>query len=166
MSTKKITTAAVSAAIIFIVTAVVAIPLPIGGGGAYLNLGDSVIYLVSAVLGGPLGAISAAIGSCLADIVRGSMTYALPTFIIKGLMGLVFGLIIKKNNSLLRYSVAAVICGLIMTLGYGIYELAMFGVEYAALSVPLNLIQLAGSAVVAVVLYKIPYKLKLGPHLG
>lgn len=110
----------------------------------------------------PLGCLSAATGSCLADIARGSMIYALPTFIIKGLMGLIFGLIIKSHYSLIRYSIATVICGVIMILGYGLYELAAFGTEYAALSVPLNLIQLGGSSIVAIVLYKIPCKIKAG----
>lgn len=158
MSIKKISFSAICASLIFAVTWLVSVPIP-GGGGAYLNLGDAMIYISAGILGGPVGCAAAAIGSCLADIAYGSMIYAIPTFVIKGTMGLVFGLITRKTG-LLRYVLAALLCGGIMTLGYGVFELCVFGKEYAAVAVVGNLVQWFGSAAIAIALYRVPLKLR------
>ncbi|HBU13081.1 MAG TPA: hypothetical protein DEB31_10295, partial [Clostridiales bacterium] len=62
MNTKKITTAAVMAALIFVVTWLVRIPVA-PGYAAYFNFGDVVIYSCAYILGGPLAMAAAAAGS-------------------------------------------------------------------------------------------------------
>jgi uncharacterized membrane protein len=146
-----ITYSAVSAAIIFIATWVFKIPIP--GTSGYINLGDSMIY-ISAYLLGPVAAAASAIGSALADLAGGYAVYIPATFIVKGLMGLVFALLSKKR-SFAPYIVACVIGGAIMTAGYFVYEICVFGIAYALTSVPYNLAQWGGNVVVAAALYPV-----------
>ena len=148
---RKLTTCAVTAAVVFLVTWTVKFPVP-GTSGGYLNFGDVVIYISALLLGGPAAAVSAAIGSGFADLAAGSVVYIPATFVIKGLMGLLCGAI-AYQKSFMRYVIACAIGGAVMTTGYYLYELIMFGAEYAALSIPFNLIQWIGSAVAAVVLF-------------
>ena len=89
---KKIAYAGVLAALVFAGTEL-HIPTAIG----HINLGDLVI-LVSAYVLGPFAFIPAAIGSTLADLLAGYPQYAGATFIIKGVMGLVAGLLLKRNK--------------------------------------------------------------------
>ena len=67
------------------------IPTTIG----YINLGDGVILVASYFLG-PVAFFPAAIGSALGDLIAGYPIYIAPTFVIKGLMGVVAGLIMSK----------------------------------------------------------------------
>ena len=70
---------------------VIRIPVPRTGG--YINLGGSAIY-VSALLFGPTyGLVVGGIGSALADFIGGYAVFAPFTLIIKGIEGLVVGII-------------------------------------------------------------------------
>ena len=70
--------------------------IPTGTGG-YVHFGDSIIYVASAFLGPICGAVVGAVGHSLADILTGHIIFALPTFIIKGLMGFAIGKLLYKN---------------------------------------------------------------------
>ena len=86
-STYKIVLASLFAALICVATMLVQIPIPATGG--YANLGDGVI-LICAFLMNPVYAIMAAgIGSMLADLLAGYMSYALGTLIIKAGVALI-----------------------------------------------------------------------------
>jgi hypothetical protein len=69
-------------------------------------------------------------------------------------MGLICGYI-AAGRKFLIYAVSAIVGGAVMTAGYGLYELAVFGGKYAAVSLPFNLIQWAGSAAAAIVLFPV-----------
>lgn len=159
---RRITYSAISAAIIFVATWVFKIPIP--GTSGYINLGDSMIYL-SAFLLGPLGAAASALGSVLADLAGGYVAYIPGTFIIKGLMGLIFGLISRKRTFAL-YAVACIIGGALMTVGYAVYELCLFGFAYAATSAPYNLAQWGGNIAVALILYPAAVRLQKVTNLN
>jgi uncharacterized membrane protein len=148
---RRIAYSALMAALIFVVTWLIKLPVP-GTNGGYINLGDTVIFFSAYLLGGPLAAISAAVGSMFADFVLGSLIYMPATFVIKGLMGLIFGLM-AKNRRLPMYIIASIICGAVMTLGYAVYETAVFGLAYAIGALPYNLLQWGGSIAAAIVLY-------------
>ena len=149
-STKKITYAAIAAAIVFLVTWTVKLPVP-GTSGAYLNFGDVVITVTAFLLGGPAAAGAAACGSFLADLATGSAIYAVPTFFIKGLMALVCGAVSRKKTTR-GYILSGFAGGAVMVAGYGLFELFFFGAAYAAVSLPFNLIQWFAGAGAAVVL--------------
>lgn len=88
----RIALCGVLAAVVFLAT-----QLKINTSIGYANLGDGFI-LASAFLLGPIAFFPAAIGSALADLFLGYANYVPATFIIKGLMGLVAGLILKQKN--------------------------------------------------------------------
>ncbi len=155
-----ITFSAVSAAIIFIGTWVFKIPIP--GTSGYINLGDSMIY-ISAFLLGPVAAAAAAIGSALADLAGGYAVYIPATLIIKGLMGLIFALLSRKR-AFAPYAVACVTGGAVMTAGYAVFEIFVFGFAYALTSVPYNLAQWGGNVVIAILLYPLAVRVQKAAH--
>lgn len=161
-NTKKITETAIAAALIFVVTLTARFPIPVPlASGAYLNLGDVVIYLAAFLLGGPWAAAAAAIGSSLADLAAGAAVYALPTFVIKGCMALVWVRVAGRTNSARRYILAGFAGGLVMAGGYGLFEWAAFGGAYALVSLPFNVIQWVAGAGVSAVLYPAVQRLAL-----
>ncbi len=138
-------------ALIFLVTFLVAIPVP--GTSAYVNMGDSVIYCAGLLLNMPWAAAAAGIGSALADWAIGFPVYIPATIIIKALMGLVCAAMMK-NAKFPRFVLASVIGGAIMFTGYFLYEIFfMGGLGYAVQTVVGDLIQWAGGVAGATVLY-------------
>jgi hypothetical protein len=63
-----------------------------------------------------------------------------------------------------RYIIACLLGGAVMTLGYGLYELFLFGTGYALASLPANLIQWAGGSAIGIAL--LPVLKKLYPYLN
>ena len=147
---KKITITSVMTALIFVITMFVKIPL--GINGAYWNAGDVIIYMCAYILGGPLTAIAAAIGSGLADLAGGAFLYILPTVIIKAVMGIVAGIITKRQN-IGFYFLGAIAAGAIMAGAYSLYEYLLFGSGALAITLPFNLIQWFGGVGIAMLFY-------------
>ena len=137
------------AALVFIGTEL-KIPTAIG----YMNLGDGVILIASFFIG-PAAFFPAAIGSALGDLIAGYPVYIAPTFVIKGLMGLVAALIMKQSHGkkaagLVLRLVAGIIAELIMVGGYFAFEMLMYGAEAALGSVAFNFIQAGAAIVIAI----------------
>lgn len=152
MNIKRITYAAIAAAIVFVATRI--IYFPVGTGGAYVHFGDAFIYFSAFLLGGPIAAIAAGIGSAICDLSLGYTIYLPATLVIKGLMGLTAGLLMK-NRKFWVYILACVIGGAIMTVGYAIYETFVFGFPTAIANAPANLFQWGVSIVIAAVLFTV-----------
>ena len=111
--------------------------------------------LVASYLIGPVAFFPAAIGSALSDLIAGYPMYIAPTFVIKGIMGVVAGLIMlrargKNAVSVVLRIVAAAAAELIMVGGYFSFEAVYYDVAAAAGSVPFNFIQAGAAAVVAI----------------
>ena len=137
------------AALVFIGTEL-KIPTAIG----YMNLGDGVILIASYFLG-PAAFFPAAIGSALGDLIAGYPVYIAPTFVIKGLMGLIAALImsvshVKKTVGVLIRILAGIVAELIMVGGYFAFEIFMYGREAALGSVAFNFIQAGVAIVIAI----------------
>jgi len=158
-SIKNIAVAGICAALVFVVTFLIKIPVPISMSGAYINLGDTIIYIVAFLINPIFAMLAAGIGSAIADIMFGAGVYILPTLLIKGLMGFACAMI-NKNGSFVRYVLACVVGGVIMVVGYGAFEAFAFGISVAIANMPYNLIQFAGGIIVAVVFYKVLPRLK------
>ena len=124
--------------VIAMLTLFASVPLPMGSGGAYLNAGDAAIYAAAYVLGPAGGAVTAALGSALADMLHGAMVYAPVTLVIKGLMGLIAGLLFKR----LRLG-SLPIAGLVMPAGYFAFERILYGSGTALFGLWTNAIQYA-----------------------
>ena len=142
MSVRKLTFTALFAAVTCLCTVVFIIPLPFG----YVNMGD-VTVLLSAVLLGPFaGAVSAGLGSALADIFAGFGVYAPATLVIKALMAVVCYYAVRSLCAvglpkILAHILAALLAETVMVFGYFAYESFLYGVAGAAGSIPWNAMQ-------------------------
>lgn len=150
ISSRKIVISAMAAAVVFLVTWTVRIPIASSGG--YVNLGDVVIYMSAYLFGGPIAAAAAAVGSALADTAAGAVVYIPATFVIKGIMALTAGHLCA-GKKFASYCFACLFGGALMTGGYALYEMAVFGMAYALVSIPYNLMQWAGSVIIAVIFF-------------
>lgn len=143
---RSMTYGGIMAAVILLATFILKFPIP--GGYGYINFGDGAIFAAAAILG-PFAAISAALGSALADLLAGFPHYIGPTLIIKGIMGLLSGLVLRKNPKInwLGLALLFLICEIIMVGGYFVTEIFMYGLAAAAGTLIFNALQgLAGIA--------------------
>ncbi len=131
-SVKKLALNGVMIALVFLTTYFTRIPTPLPGG--YFNLGDAVIMLTAVFLGPFGGLIAGAIGSCLTDIIAGSMLYAPITLVVKGIEGLTVGLLMQNYNqsegalAKIRLIFAILAGASVMTTGYFLSEAFLLGV--------------------------------------
>ncbi len=146
----KIVYAALFAALIFVGTQLIQIPLPFG----YVNFGDGFVLLSAVMVGGPYAVVAAAVGAALADILSGYVPYVPATLVIKALMVVVMlgmGKLGKKKGrkgETVMWTVGAVLAELVMAGGYFLYDTALYGLAGALTALPGNLLQ-GGIAVVA-----------------
>lgn len=83
--------------LVFVTTAIVPhIPVPFTEG--YIHTGDSMIFIAAVLFGWKYGAIAGGLGSALADLYLEYAHWALPTLIIKGLMGVIVGIIAHNSH--------------------------------------------------------------------
>lgn len=137
VSTLKICLTSLFAAMICVATMLVQISIPATGG--YANLGDGII-LISAFLMNPIySVIAAGLGSMLADLMTGYVTFAPGTLIVKAGVALIaaaiYGKLNRKNSvgaSLAAMIVAGVIAETFMVFGYFFYEAVLLGVGIGA----------------------------------
>ena len=156
LSVKKLTMAGVMAALVFVMTYVPKVPVPVTGG--YVHLGDGAIFLAALLLG-PLGIPAAAIGSGLADILGGYMVYALPTMVIKAAVALIAWKI-WKEGSWLRAVIAFVLAEIAMVAGYFAFESIMYGAAAAWAAVGPNGIQGIAGVVLGLVCHALYSRMK------
>lgn len=157
-SIRRLTTAGVLAAAIVLLTTLVSIPMP--GGFGYINLGDVGVLLAGMLLGGGWGALCAGAASALADVLLGYTVYAPATFVIKGLVALVAGLLFARTQKKIRF-VALYPAALIVPAGYFFYELLLYGAASAIPNILFNTLQCMVGAVVATFLGIMLLKTKL-----
>ena len=156
---KRTIIAALFAALTFIFT-YFAIPLSANG---YANLGDCFV-IISGIVLGPYGIAASALGSALCDIVLGFTYYAPATFIIKGIMATVAFLICgsKSNKSgFFRIILTAIICEIIMVMGYFTFEAFIYGTATAVADIIGNRIQALVGIFSATAVYSILQKTKI-----
>ena len=134
-----------------VVTMVIAFPIPATSG--FINIGDAVVMITGLMFGPIIGGIAGGIGSSLADLFLGYAIYAPATLVIKGLEGFFVGLIAnpKKNDKWnYRDFIGVIVGGFIMTIGYFLYEVMIYGVPSALYEFILNsIIQFGFGSVIA-----------------
>lgn len=148
---------ALFAALACVATMSIRIPTP--GTGGYIHPGDAIVILSGVVLGPGYGLLAAGIGSALSDLIGGYFVYVPITFVIKGLVALVSGLIYQKMSHSGKNRYLAVILGGVTDIvfvagGYFICEFFLYG-SGAAASIPANIIQGIGGLVISAVLYPV-----------
>ncbi|MBP8639787.1 MAG: ECF transporter S component [Oscillospiraceae bacterium] len=158
---KKLVWAALFMALTTIATMIIQVPIGVGYG----NAGDTLVILSAFILGSPWGALAAGLGSALADLLSGFVIYAPATLIIKALMALAAGAILrsaKKKNALSMAVLGSIAAEIIMIAGYFAYDAIVMGYGLGALAnIPGNCIQGAINAVAGTSLFyallRIPY---------
>jgi uncharacterized membrane protein len=152
----KITVAAVFAALVFVVTSQIP-PIPIPATSGYFNIGETTIYISALVFGPLVGALAGGIGSALSDVYLGFALFAPGTLIIKGGEGLIVGLLNQKlrkyiPNLTVCAFISVIIGGLVMVIGYFLYERFVIGYPFAVAlaEVPFNVVQMIIGLIVAI----------------
>ncbi len=160
MKTRELARTGLMIALVFVITRYFQVPIPQTKG--YFNLGEAGIYMAAVLFGPRVAALAGGIGSALADLTSGYQQFAVFTLIIKGLEGLIVGLIALASRrpslgpwgppALIRF-VGMLIGGLVMVSGYFGYFVAeafllKLGVPAALVEVPANAVQVAAGVVV------------------
>lgn len=177
-STKKMVITALMTAFTCIATMILKWPMPTLG---YIHIGDGMVLLSGIVLGPMMGMFSAGIGSMLADLFSGYISFAPATFIIKALTAGVSGFLFHKLKHYVKSTyvcnIVIVISGVIgesiMVIGYFLYETGMAafasggfstaalaaGAVSSAIGIPFNIIQ--GVVGIFICLLVLPILLKI-----
>lgn len=92
---KKITIIGLMAALSFVAYEFFRIPNVLGTGSSF-HLGNTFTALTAMLLDGVSGGLAGAIGLALADIMAGDPGYAITTFILKFIIGLVCGVTARR----------------------------------------------------------------------
>ena len=154
--TKKLVVAALLAALCCVATMIIKIPSPLKG---YLNLGDCVVLLSGWLLSPIYGFLAAGLGSALADIFSGYVTYAPATFVIKGLMALIayFGFKILQNKigNLPSRIISGIVVEIVMILGYFVFEGFLYGFIPSIVNIPANAMQGLAGIILGIIIIKV-----------
>ena len=156
ITTKRIVTASLLAALVCVATMIIKIPSPLKG---YLNLGDCIVLLAGWSLSPFYGFLAAGIGSALADVFSGYIAYAPATFVIKGLMAIIayfgFHLLHKRLGNFLSRILSGTLSEIIMILGYFIFEGFLYGFVPSLVNIPANAVQGVAGLIIGTMLIKV-----------
>ncbi len=142
--TNKLVFTSLMTCLVLLGTLLFRIPIPMTQG--YVHLGDAMIYIGVLLLGKKQGAVAAALGSSLGDVLGGFAFWAPWTLIIKFAMAFTAGYLIDKKSK----AVSMIAGGLIMCAGYLVAERIMYGSwALAALGLPWNIGQFTVGIAVA-----------------
>lgn len=160
--TKRIVMTALMASLVCVATMIIKVPSPMQG---YINLGDCVVLLCGWLLAPGYGFVAAGLGSALADIFSGYVTYAPATFLIKGTMALLmfvcFKFMNKRIGKLPSQIIGGIIAEIVMVSGYYVFEGFLYGFIPSVVNIPANAVQGVAGVIVGVVLIKIFEKIKV-----
>ena len=160
--TKKIVKTALLTTLVYIATMIIKIPSPMKG---YINVGDCIVLLCGWLLSPGYGFIAAGLGSALAEILSGYVTYAPATFLIKGCMALVafscFQLLHRGIGKLRAQMIGGVLAEIVMVGGYFLFEGLLYGFTPSLVNIPANLVQGVAGFIFGVLLIKIVEKLPI-----
>ena len=160
--TKRIVITALMSAMVCVATMIIKIPSPMKG---YLNIGDCIVLLCGWLLAPGYGFVAAGLGSALADMFSGYLTYAPATFLIKGSMALIafacFKLMNKRIGRRPSQIIGAVLAEIVMVLGYYVFEGFMYGFIPSAVNIPANAVQGAAGLILGIILVKVFERLKI-----
>jgi uncharacterized membrane protein len=143
----RLSLVAVMSSVVAVGTLVIRIPNPMGG---YFNVGDVMIFVAALTFGPFVGGVAGGLGSAIADVI-GFPLFAIPTLMIKGLEGLLAGLV-GDRKSAFRDVFAVVVAGCEMVLGYFSVEwlVLQWGLGGALAEVPANVLQIVVGGIVGV----------------
>ena len=157
--TARLALCGMMAALIFVATYFIKLPMAMTNG--YVHLGDGFILLAAALLGWA-AVPAAAIGSMLADLLGGYVTYLLPTFVIKAAVAAVAVLALRAKAEWLKV-LGLVLAEAVMVAGYFLVEWLFLGYGFAAASASVlgNTMQGLSGVVIGLLLIPLMKRVKL-----
>ena len=159
--TKKLVMAALLAAMTCVATLIIKIPTPLKG---YVNLGDGIVLVAGWMLSPAYGFAAAGLGSALADVILGYVTYAPATFLIKGAMALMacYGQkwLRPKWGALPARIAGGLTAEIWMIVGYYVFEGVLYGFAPSVVNIPGNGFQAVVGLMVGTVLMQVCEKNK------
>lgn len=136
--TKDLVLTALLTALVFVATKFINFQLPFSIHGGLIHLGNTMLFAAAVVFGGKKGAISGAFGMGLFDLVSGWVVWAPFTFVIRGVMGWVIGMIAHRkgnNGDSFKWNMLGILIGSIwMIIGYYFAEVIIYGNWYTPLT--------------------------------
>jgi uncharacterized membrane protein len=150
LGSRELAAIAVMAALCFVATYSIMIPIPATSG--YFNIGDVFVIISGLVFGPIVGGIAGGLGPALSDLIGGYYFFVPFTLIIKGCEGLVAGYVGGRlaTAKLNRVVLAWALGGACVVVGYFVVETIFFGVPAAVVEVPVNLLQVIVAGVIGV----------------
>lgn len=165
--TQRFVMASLLAALTCVVTMMIKVPSPLKG---YLNLGDCVVLIAGWMLSPMYGFLAAGLGSALADLFAGYVTYVPATFVVKGVMALVafygYKLMHRKLGNLTARIISGTIAEIVMIMGYFLFEGFLYGFEPSLVNIPANAVQGLAGLVLGIVLIKVFTKVERHFEVG
>ncbi|MBQ6554753.1 MAG: ECF transporter S component [Firmicutes bacterium] len=136
---RELTTMAIVAALVFLMTYTFKIPTPTG----YTHLGDCVIFIGVLILGTKKGALAGGIGAALSDALGGYTEWILPTFFIKAIMAIIMGVFVYKllKNVRFNWLIGAFVGGIAQVILYALVKIPLKGISYVLVSLPTDVLQ-------------------------
>lgn len=128
LTTKQLTITGIMAALVFLMTFIPKVPIPLG----YAHLGDGMIFIAAYLIGKKEGMLAAAIGSALADLIGGFPIWIMPTIFIK--LGMAYIFYELKGDSMVKNVFAMIAAVLFMAAGYTVTGGILFGSLEAGLA--------------------------------
>src|SRR5207249_1909163 len=157
--TQVVTMSLSAVAIVMVYLSTFLFQLPIPSTQGYFNFGDIMIFTFAFTFGPVIGGISGAVGSSLSDALSGFGIFAPFTFIIKGLEGLLAGLLSQRQFRG-RVLVGWVVGSVVMVAGYFLAEsffiaLVFGSSEFTGIAAALgevwfNILQVVGGGAVGI----------------
>ncbi len=143
--TRKMVYMAMFIAMVFVATNI-RVHLPLGAGGL-VHIGTLMMFAIALKYGKHYGAISAAIGMTLFDVVMGWGAWAPGTFVVRLAAGYAVGFLAESKNGqglvMWRNVMAIAVGGLVIVSGYYVFEAIFITTFFGALaSIPGNLMQI------------------------
>lgn len=157
--TARLALSGMMAALIFVATYF--IKLPMGMTNGYVHLGDGFILLSASILGWA-AVPAAAVGSMLADLMGGYAIYLLPTFLIKGAVAAVAVVALRARHKWLKV-LGLIAAEAVMVGGYFLTEWLVlgYGLAAATASVLGNTVQGLSGVVIGLLLIPLVKRIKL-----
>ena len=162
LSARELTLAAAMTAVVFLLTFVPKIPIPLG----YAHLGDAGIFLIICLVGKREGVLAGCLGSMLADFLGGFALWMGPTLLIKWAMAMTFIKVSREGElgslrSLRTYAALIAAC-LVMAVAYALFGALLYDSLAAGLASLPGLLLEGAVNILAFCAAAVP----LGKHMG
>jgi len=115
MTARTVVSLGLSTALVAVLTMAFQLYIPTTQG--YFNLGDAAIFISALLLGPAIGMFAGGVGSATSDVVSGYPVYAPGTLVVKGIEGLLAGLLFRRLRASGSRRASLLLAGGVLALG-------------------------------------------------